>query len=274
MQRLVDIICKIVGLPSRLQRRSAKFLLQQSKPLMKDNLSNVFPPDVDYQVFEVEKAYLLQNPDSIDSNQGDDDENDKTKIRSRKENYSFIRRRTNVDKDTGKLLGSVYQLTTVHQKTATPGAGGTTEHHQSHHHTIIEQKRIISEREYNAAYLARDPTRHVVKQRRVSFLYKHQSFVIHMYQQPVRNLSILHAQVEAARKNNNNNDWNRASSASSSGELESSASSSDAAATNDGEPEVDLPPFLHVERRLSNTKEDEGQYGAYAISLMKRNEDY
>jgi hypothetical protein len=268
MQRLVDIICKIVGLPSRLQRRSAKFLLQQKQrgdvmPLM-ENLSRIFPPEVDYQVFEVEKAYLLQH--DPDQPLEGDDTNGKPK---KKENYSFIRRRTNVDKVTGKLLGSVYQLTTVHQ-TAASASGTTTEHQNNQSHTIIEQKRIISEREYNAAYLARDPKRHVVKQRRVSFLYKHQSFVIHMYQQPVNELSILHAQVEASRKNNNNNNnYNGASSCSSSaGEMESS--SSDASAPPDGEPEVDLPPFLHVERRLSNTKEDEGQYGAYAISLMKQ----
>lgn len=38
---------------------------------------------------------------------------------------------------------------------------------------------------------------------------------------------------------------------------------------NEGEMEVELPPFLDVDRRLKKTKEDDDSYGAYAISVIK-----
>ena len=50
LQRLVDRVSRLVGLPSNLSRRSVKFLLQ-GRP----NLLN-FPSDVPYHVFEVEKV--------------------------------------------------------------------------------------------------------------------------------------------------------------------------------------------------------------------------
>lgn len=191
-------IAKIVGLPSNLKRRSAKFLLKGEPDLSQ------FPQDIDYQVFEVEKVYLQQgnNPGNAD-------------------NYSFIRRRTNIDSN-GRLLGSVYQLTTVHH------AG----------EEWIEQKRIISQREYAAAYMARDRDRHVIRQRRISFLWSQQSFNVHSYVEPVKGLAILHAQVEAS--------------------------------PGDADPAVQLPPFLEVDRRLTNSKDDEDKFGAYGISLIDK----
>lgn len=50
LQRVVDRISKLVGLPSNLSRQSAKFLLQK----VPDPRS--FPKDVDYHSFEVEKV--------------------------------------------------------------------------------------------------------------------------------------------------------------------------------------------------------------------------
>jgi hypothetical protein len=198
MNRLVNVISKLVGLPSGLKRRSAKFLLK-SKPIV-DN----FPPEMVHQTFEVEKVYLQQsdkrNPD----------------------NYSFIRRRTNVD-SKGRLVGSVYQLTSV----------------QFNNEEVIEHKRIISQREYSAAYFTRDQSRHVVQQRRISFLYENQSFQVHVYVQPAPDLCILHAQVEQQGK-------------------------------DDKEEEVKLPPFLNVDRQVNDSKEDEAKYGAYSISLMNK----
>jgi hypothetical protein len=199
MTRLIDIIAKIVGLPSNLKKRSAKFLLHDEP-----DVSN-FPPDMDYKIFQVEKVYLQQNHQSHGSNP---------------QNYSFIRRRTHVDKD-GVMLGSVYQRTNVLY-------GKDDE--------VIEQKRIISQREYAAARLTRDPSRNVVSQRRISFLYQYQSFNIHVYEQPISNLSILHAQVEASKD-------------------------------GESDPPVQLPPFLNVERRIMNTKQDEELYGAFHISI-------
>jgi hypothetical protein len=59
------------------------------------------------------------------------------------------------------------------------------------------------------------------------------------YTYPVTDISILHAQVE---------------------------SSSDGS-----EPAVELPPFLDVEKRISDTsKEDDDKYSAYKISIIKR----
>lgn len=197
MERLVDVISKLVGLPSNLKRNSAKFVLA-TKPKTED-----FPEDIDYHIFEVEKVYLTTT---------DDDD----------ETYSFIRKRTNLD-NKGKKLGSVYQLTTV-QRTV---AGDT-----------VEEKRIITAREYSAAYLTRDVKRHIVHQQRISFLYNLQSFTIHMYQQPVSDIFILHAQVEAPK---------------------------------DGvEPTVDLPPFLDVEKQLTGNDPDEDKYSAYCISIINK----
>ena len=195
MSRLVDTLSKIVGLPSNLRRRSSKFLLSTMPDLSK------FPAEVAYQVFEVEKVYLQNNADD-----------------ATKDSYTFIRRRTNIDHN-GKRLGSVFQ------RTVAQWAGDE----------LIEQKRIISKQEYVSARGTRDSRRHVVRQRRVSFLYAKQSFAVHMYEAPKAGLCILHAQVEASAS---------------------------------GEPEVNLPPFLDVDRRLLDTEEDKKKYGAYSLSII------
>jgi len=158
-----------------------------------------FAEDIHVEEFEVEKIYLRQ------ANSNDD-------------NYSFVRRRTNIR--DGKRVGSVYQQTTAQW-------AGTE---------LIEQKRIISEREYNAAYLTRDEGRHVVRQRRISFLYKQQSFCVHMFMSPHEGLCVLMAQVEAC--------------------------------ANGDEPEIVLPPFLDVERRITSSDEDKQKYGAYSLSII------
>ena len=137
------------------------------------------------------------------------------------EAYSFIRKRITVDKNN-KRLGAVYQLTTVQR---TPEG------------EVIEQKRIITAREYNTSYKSRDLSRHIIRQERISFLYKLQSFTIHIYENPSSDgLSILHAQVE----------------------------------TSHGEElSVDVPPFLDIVRRLQGSA-DEQEYGAYSLSLIDK----
>lgn len=200
MNRLVDIIAKVVGLPSNLKRRSAKYLLKSRPDVSK------FPTEIDFQIFEVEKVYL-----QLFNIASDDD------------GYNFIRRRSSVDRSTGKVLGSVYQITSVKRAS---------------NDELIEQKRIISSREYSAAYETRDLQRHIVRQRRISFLYEKQSFNVHMYESPVSEVSILHAQVEA--KNGGDEDQH-----------------------------VNIPAFLEVDRRLKSIKEDEEIYGAYSLSLIK-----
>lgn len=81
-----------------------------------------------------------------------------------KEVYSFIRKRITVDNKQNRR-GEAYQLTTVQRNSE--GA-------------LFEQKRIISSREYNTAYKSRDLSRHIIRQERISFLYKLQSFAIHV----------------------------------------------------------------------------------------------
>lgn len=192
LQRLVNIVSRLVGLPTNLSRRSAKYLLRQRPD------TTLFPKDVEYHRFEVEKVYLVVQDDNGSGS------------------YSFIRKRTTVNKD-GKKLGSIYQLTDV-----TKNDGEE-----------FETKRIISAREYKASYKSRDLSRYIVRQERISFLYKLQSFTIHIYNTPSPGLCILHAQVENSKTE---------------------------------EPVVYLPDFLDIDRLL--VKNDDSTYGSYALSLV------
>ena len=202
LQRLVQIVSKLVGLPSQLTKSSAKYLLGQRPKTAS------FPKNVDFYTFEVEKVYLVvQDKDDDDA-------------------YSFIRKRTTVDK-SGERKGSIYQLTDVIRR------GG--QH--------FETKRIISAREYNASYRKRDMSRHIVRQERISFLYKLQSFTIHIYQSPSPGLSLLHAQVECGDDDDDDND------------------------NDDNVPVVELPNFLEIDRQLRS--KDENAYGSHALSVIQ-----
>jgi hypothetical protein len=178
----------------------------------------LFPDDIHYQIFEVEKVYLQHTTTSATGDATADSE------------YSFIRRRSSIDHVTGKILGSVHQITSVTR-------GSNNE--------MIELKRIISPREYSTAFQNRDPHRHVIRQRRISFLYEKQSFSVHIYESPCDNINILHAQVETL------------------------ATTSSPQKGNSNNNSVEIPPFLSVNRRLENTEEDERNYGAYSLSLIK-----
>jgi AAA domain len=210
MNRLIDIISNIVGLPSNLKRTTTKFLLKCRPDL------SLFPSDVHYQIFEVEKVYLQHPTTSLNDTEDSD--------------YSFIRRRTSIDQTTGNVLGSVYQITSV--------ARGSNKE-------MIELKRIISQREYSTAFQNRDLNRHIIRQRRISFLYEKQSFNIHIYESPCTGINILHAQVD------------------------NSSTTTSPQKASAGTNSVIIPPFLSVERQLENTKEDEKNYGAYSLSLIK-----
>lgn len=193
LQRLVNIVSKLVGLPTNLSKNSAKYLLRQ-----RPNTA-LFPENVDFHIFEVEKVYLVVQDK-------DDDEA-----------YSFIRKRTMVTRK-GEKKGSIYQLTDVIRRDGQQ----------------FETKRIISAREYNASFRSRDLSRHIVRQERISFLYKLQSFTIHVYQTPSPGVCVLHAQVES---------------------------------TDDDEtPVVEIPDFLDIDRRLRQS--DESTYGSYALSVI------
>jgi AAA domain len=202
LTRLINKISAIVGLPTNLKRMTTKFLLKRRPDL------SLFPSDIHYQIFEVEKVYIHQASGTHSST------ND----------YSFIRRRSSVDHATGNVIGSVYQITSVSR-------GSNNE--------LIELKRIITHREYATAFQNRDLKRHIIRQRRISFLYEKQSFNVHMYEAPVADLNILHAQVETSN-----------------------------VVDNYSAHVVNMPPFLSVDRQLENTKEDEENYGAYSLSLI------
>mmetsp|Transcript_29975 Transcript_29975/g.65911 ORF Transcript_29975/g.65911 Transcript_29975/m.65911 type:complete len:507 (-) Transcript_29975:63-1583(-) len=233
LQRLVDTAAQLVGLPAHLSRSTTKFLLK-SRP----NL-DAFPEDVKYHIFSVEKAYLYDDNKLMQKPEDWKLSRSTSAIDSTiAEEYSFIRKRTSISTKNGRRLGSAYGQTTV-QRTV----NGQT----------IEVKRIISRREYNAAYKGRDRSRHVVKQTRISFLYNMQSFNIHIYDEPVSDLCILHAQAEVSTSDPSSPD-------------KRAAGGGDVGAA--GGAKVDLPPFLDVERRLTSSKEDEEQYGAFSISRI------
>lgn len=153
---------------------------------------------------------------------------------SPKGSYRFIRKRSMVGRD-GRAKGTVYQLTEAQKPENANGNG-----------EMIEVKRIITAREYWAAYKSRDLTRHIVRQERICFLYERQSFTVHCFITPADGLCILHAQV-----------------------VESSQEEG-----NETTPVfVQLPSFLDVERQLGG-EEDEKMYGSYALSVIgEKNDD-
>jgi hypothetical protein len=181
-------------------------------------------------------------------------------------------------------LGSVYQITFVQKRSITTTNIDTKKKDSSNsnddmnddnndlesdiddtsdNNNIIEQKRIISNRKYDTLYQnVRDHNRHIVLQRRILFLYNRQSFNIHIYQQLINNLCILHAQVEAETMPTttqpddnivNNN--------------ESSTISNHNMNNNNN---IDLPPFLEIDRILQiGNQEDDEKYGAYSLSIIR-----
>lgn len=201
MQRVVEETARLVGLPNHLQKVTTKFLLKKEPDL------SAFPEDVAYQIFDVEKVYLYEE------NEGDVCQENVLK------EYSFIRKRTSLRK-SGEESGSVYGWTSV--KKMKDGQR-------------IEKKRIITKREYLSLFSNRDKTRHIVRQKRISFLWNIQSFNVHVFKEP-SDVCILHAQVRSSPDDSNDT--------------------------------VDLPPFLDVDRLITDSVEDE-VYGAYQISLIK-----
>jgi hypothetical protein len=206
---------KLVGLPTHMQKVTTKFLLKREPD------QSAFPEDVTCHLFDVEKVSRLVKLNRFDvpiltSITQVYLYEEKRLSENISEEYSFIRKRSNMNTN-----GSVYGWTAV-QKTRDG--------------QVIETKRIITKREYNSLFNNRDKSRHVVRQKRISFLWNIQSFTIHVYLLPVSDICILHAQVRSSPDGT-------------------------------GE-EVDIPPFLEVEKKLSSSEEDE-RFGAYHISLKE-----
>jgi len=216
LNKVVSAASKLVGLPTTMKSMNVKFLLRKIPDL------NEFPEEIKYQIFEVDKIYLYDR----DMNKGRTTANCI-------ETYSFIRKRSHVGLDN-EVLGTTYQVTTT--KVYSDGK-------------TIEEKRIITAREYNASYNTRDTSRNIIKQRRISFLYKTQSFNVHIYKQPIDNLCIANAQVAFSEDGEGNTEGKI------NGEEERSL------------PIVDVPPFLDVQRRLTDADK---QYSSFSISLMEK----
>jgi len=221
LRDIVAAVSKLVGLPTTMKNITVKYLLRSNPDL------NSFPEDVRYYIFDVEKVYLYNIASNSTTNNTSTDSNFI-------EEYSFIRKRSHISL-TGIELGTTYGITTARTL---------------HDGNNIEVKRIISSREYQSAYHARDTSRHIVKQRRISFLYKTQSFNIHIYKEPIEDLCIVCAQAAASVV------------------VDEVERSDNEEVCDDNQPAVDFPPFLDLERRLNNSREDEEKFGSYNISLM------
>ena len=160
MSKLILRICDFCGLPST-RRKARKFLLNS-------NSSDNIPDDVHRKVFEIEKVYPMQAS-----------ENDK-------QGYTFVRKRTKLrmDRDTEQqvVAQNSYGFTRVRIEEATGEK--------------IEVKRILTGREYSQFCENKDPTRYVVIQHRISFIYKESTCYICKYLSPetVKGLEILYVQ--------------------------------------------------------------------------------
>uniref|UniRef100_A0A7S2R796 NadR/Ttd14 AAA domain-containing protein n=1 Tax=Rhizochromulina marina TaxID=1034831 RepID=A0A7S2R796_9STRA len=177
MQRVVDQMARIVGLPL-VQRTATKFLLSSaSTEAFPAVLRDTLGADA-VQVFEVEKIYVLHQPQAAVSLRPS--QAAASTFASEPETvlqYSFIRRRT---QDGFSAYG--HTLVKRHP---------TGER--------VEVKRILNRREYNwMKNMYADPSRHVVVQRRHFFLWEGRTYSIHQYVQPRNDLAILHCQASQA----------------------------------------------------------------------------
>jgi hypothetical protein len=97
-----------------------------------------------------------------------------------------------------------------------------------------------------------------------------QSFNIHIYSEPikVRDLCVLHCQLEVHNSNNNDTNNNNNTNKNDTSDHETPKNTIDA---NEREL-LALPPFLDIGRKLLTTKEDNEKYGAFGISLISEND--
>jgi predicted ATPase len=227
LNKLVNIASELVGLPLTSKQVTTKYVLKEIPNV------NEFPKDVQYHLFQVEKVYLYDTETSIPT--ATNHTNNTTDFA---EEYSFIRKRTHLIRRDGngkadEFLsgGTTYGLTTVHV---------------THSGKRIEVKRIITQREYNAAYKTRDLNRHVVKQNRISFIWNMQSFNVHIYMEPVhvKDLCVVHVQQQQQQQS-----------------MDRDENNTQVVHT------VEMPSFLKVDRKLEDSKQDNNLYGAFSISL-------
>jgi predicted ATPase len=229
MRALVSKVSHVVGLPST-ERTTRKFEIKSVPEVGSD----MWPEGLRVQVFDIEKVYLTTGdreakptvdasppppPSSGAAAAAEGGGASADTADSGHESYSFVRRR-----------GPAGSTKAVFQQTTVLLSSGQR----------IETKRILTSRDYGYAVAQRaDPTRHVVVQRRLTFIWRDQSFQIHQYTSPhhVAGLAVLHCNaIEHA-----------------------------AGADSKGAAKLELPPFLDVGAKL----EDDGPKSAFMISLKR-----
>ncbi|KAJ8558986.1 hypothetical protein ON010_g8461 [Phytophthora cinnamomi] len=105
----------------------------------------------------------------------------------------------------------------------------------------VHLKRVLSAREYSYAVRHRsDPTRNVIKQQRMCFLYQNQSFQIHVYKEPVElaGLAVLHVQASC-----------------------------------ENDQDIVMPSFLNIEKELPDTDETMSAYNVSKKELVRGEND-
>ena len=221
LRRIVDAVARLVGLPTTA-RAARKFVFARA-PTRADMAAH----GVDTQTFTVLKTYLrapveVGGPSGAPAGGG-----------VPPTHYSFVRKRTQVE--TGH---AAHGLTTVHNDRDT-GAR-------------IEKKRILSLREYQALLLSADPARLPVRQTRVAFIWKHQSFIVHEYEEPRAGLCVLHCQTQTGK-------GRAASSRTLMGDGPESADEQAAP--------LEMPPFIEAGDEIDD---EHASYSGYHLSLAAR----
>ena len=159
LRSLVDAVCGTLGLPRQEKSSCTKFLLDPGETSKWEEMLK--SRGVVCQTFSIEKVYLMSGVGASSSPASG--------------SYSFVRRR------------SLNNVPSYGRTTVTPSS--------KKGHRPVELKRIITPREYASLIESfADPTRHVVVQERVSFIWRGKTCQIHCYVRPRPGLAILHVQ--------------------------------------------------------------------------------
>uniref|UniRef100_A0A7R9U9S5 NadR/Ttd14 AAA domain-containing protein n=1 Tax=Pinguiococcus pyrenoidosus TaxID=172671 RepID=A0A7R9U9S5_9STRA len=213
LQRLLRIAARLVGLPST-ERAAKKFVLKDKPDMSKFT--------VPWDECIIEKVYLRTNTAkvnfgawasmrSLDPDEAIPRATDENDVRIE---YVAIRKRSQNGFDSfGQTEVSIHDSPSGPERR--------------------ELKRILTRREYHSAKtLLADPARCIIRQKRISFIYKNQSCHINQFLEPVRDIIVFHVQTEDARQ-------------------------------------VEIPPFIEIDSDVGEL-EDESDYSAYIVSLKGR----
>jgi hypothetical protein len=281
LQRMIMTVGKLVGLPG-FERSTTKFLLKAAP-----TVEQIRAAGLECQVFQIEKVYLYAEEESVQRSHSQiiskasppgapgapgtppspADRKGGGLLRAasigRPHSPSFGNSTglsTGVDSDSDVV--SEYSFIRKRTSNGSSSYGVTTV--QTHKNgEKIEIKRIITSREFAAGLKTRDMSRHIVKQERLSFIYKEQSFNIHVYKKPIDSLCILHLQGVVKDEKEEKD----ASSGSKNPKTVSPTNKRRGSIVKGkNDKEFLLPDFLDVDRLLNLKSEADSKYGAYKIS--------